>query len=279
MTDSREVTLKAQDIEYLQSLPETLAGLNDNLNFVADKLSEHDSLFDKIKIISANDEPSTDKLFAALAAAQAEIQDADKDSEVDAGRYKYKYATLANVLTAVRPVLSKNGLALSQLPTRAKADSGEVLGLTTILGHESGQSIENYFEMLVPDPSPQGVGSAMTYMRRYVVMAICGIAGADDDDAEKAQPKAKLITAEQADAIFNKADELFGDDSEAMLERMCKKIHMCESVREIPANEYEVALKRIENQAKNRGTKAPEEVEGKSEKKPAKPAKPAKPSA
>jgi hypothetical protein len=115
----------------------------------------------------------------------------------------------------------------------------------------------------------------MTYMRRYAVMAILAIAGAEDDDAEAAQPKLQTITAAQADKIFETADELFGDDAEAMLERMCKKIHMVDEVRKIPANEYDIALKRMENQAKKRGTAEPPASE---EKKPAA-SKPKAPSA
>jgi hypothetical protein len=280
MTDSREVTIKPQDVEFLHALPDRLDAMTDRLDLISDKTLDHDKLFDKISIIADAGQSDTDKLFDALAKAQAELTDPEQTGEAEVrmksgGKYGYKYATLSGVLSTVRPVLSKHGLSLMQLPTRPQGDRGEILGLTTILGHKSGQSIENYFEMVVPDPSPQGVGSAMTYMRRYVAMSILAIAGAQDDDAEKAQPAAKLITAAQADKIFETADELFGDDAEAMLERMCKKIHMVEEVRLIPADEFDVAIKRMENQAKKRGTKAPEEVEGKSEK----PAKPAKPSA
>jgi hypothetical protein len=265
----------------LKELPEKLGKIHHAIEHIDDRLAEHDKLFDKISIIAAN-EPDTDKLYEALAKAQAELTDPEQTGEAEVrmksgGKYGYKYATLSGVLSTVRPVLAKHGLAISQLPSRPASDRGEMLGLTTILGHKSGQSLENYFEMVVPDPSPQGVGSAMTYMRRYVTMAICGIAGAQDDDAEKAQPAAKTITAAQADVILNRADELFGDDSEAMLERMCKKIHMCDAVREIPADEFDIAIARMENQAKNRGTAPPEEVEGKG--KSEKPAKPAKPSA
>ena len=239
-----------------------------DLNTVPARLDDIDNALDRMQLeISAfsnatatpPEPPAMDKIWKALCAAQAEISDPEKDSEADAGKYKYRYATLAGVLSVIRPVATKHKLSFTQLPSRIHTDQGELLGLTTIIAHESGQTIENYFEMYPPQRDPQGIGSAMTYMRRYVLMSMFGIAGADDDDAEKSQPKAKLITAAQADAIFNKADELFGDDSEAMLERMCKKIHMVDEVRMIPAEEFEVALARLENQAKKRGTAPPEE--------------------
>jgi hypothetical protein len=255
-----------QAIKVLQERTANIAGRIDEVDDVLDR---HEREFSKIRII-ADPGPTQDKLWKALAAAQGEIKDAAKDSEADAGKYKYKYATLANVLAVIRPVATKHKLAVTQLPSRSIVDGSELLGLTTIIAHESGQTIENYFEMYPPQRDPQGIGSAMTYMRRYVLMAMFAIAGADDDDAERAQPELKKISAAQADQIFNLADELFGADSEAMLQRMCEKIHMVEAVRDIPAEEFEVAMRRIENQAKKRGTKPPEEVAPPKEKAPKK---------
>lgn len=257
MTDE-QATLTVEDVKFLQSMPEALAGLSNNMDLMADKLSEHDNLFDKLRIITDETERKPDKIYKALAKAQAELTDPKQDAEADAGQYKYRYATLSAVLSVVRPVLAKNGLCLTQMPGRRVDGDVELLTLTTILGHESGQSIENYFEMYPPKRDPQGIGSAMTYMRRYVAMSICGIAGAQDDDAEKTKPGKETITAAQADQIFNLADELFGADSEDMLKRMCEKIHLVDAVRDIPADEFEVAMTRMRNQAKKRGTKTPE---------------------
>ena len=230
--------------------------IGNQIGVVADRVHRLEGIIDKIEIIS-NAEPTQDKVFAALAKAQAELTDADKDVEVDTGKYKYRYATLSSVLSVVRPILAKHDLALTQLPGRSVQDGTELLTLTTIIAHKSGQTIENYFEMYPPQRDPQGIGSAMTYMRRYVIMAMCGIAGADDDDAERTKVEKPKITAAQADKIFEQADELFGDDAESMLERMCKKIHMVDAVRDIPADEFEVALARLANQAKKRGTAPP----------------------
>jgi hypothetical protein len=200
----------------------------------------------------ADAQPGCDKLFKALAKAQSEIQNAVHDAEAKAGPYSYKYATLDAVLEAVRGPLSKNGLSFMQLPGRVMDGDVELLSLTTIIGHESGQSIENYFEMYPPKRDPQGIGSAMTYMRRYVLMAMCGIAGANDDDAEKTLPEEETISAAQADQIFNLADDLFGDDAEALLERMCDKIFQVDAVAKIPAKEFDVAIMRIENTRKRK---------------------------
>ena len=190
---------------------QSIENLTSGLESINHRLLAVESEIDKIAIFERSqvEEPvGPNELFTALAAAQAELQDPTKDSTANAGQYSYKYATLASTLSAVRPVLAKHGLSLIQLPGRKMDNDVELLTLTTILGHSSGQSIENYFEMYPPKRDPQGIGSAMTYMRRYVVMAIVGIAGADDDDAEKAQPTVDKISAAQADSIFNLADDL-----------------------------------------------------------------------
>lgn len=197
-------------------------------------------------------EPEHDKLFEALAKAQGEITAAELDAEGQAGTRKYKYATLASVMSAVREPLSKNGLSIIQLPARVTRGDINLLQLTTILAHKSGQSISNVFEMYPPKDDPQGIGSAMTYMRRYAVMAILAIAGANDDDAEGAKAAPKTITPAEADSILNLADELFGDDANALLERMCDKVFGVEGIPKIPEGQAEVALNRIKNTRKRK---------------------------
>lgn len=196
--------------------------------------------------------PQHDKLFTALAKAQGEIEAAELDAEGQAGTRKYPYATLASVLEAVRGPLSKNGLCLLQLPRFESTEQGPLVILETILGHSSGQQIVDYFSMYPPKHDPQGVGSALTYMRRYTAMAILGISGAADDDAEGAKAVPKTITAAEADAILNLADELFGDDANALLERMCDKVFGVDGIPKIPEGESEVAMTRIRNTHKRK---------------------------
>lgn len=229
-----------------------------------DFIESHDTLQEDIlriggkledmRMIDSMIEPEStglDKLFSALAKAQTEIENAEQDAENK--HFQNKYASLASVMSAIRPALSKNGLCILQMPGRKVEDSGvELLTLTTVLGHSSGQSVENYFEMYPPKKDPQGIGSAMTYMRRYAAMAICGIAGAVDDDAETALAAPETISAEEADMILAKADELFGSDADALLARMCDKIFAVESVPKIPKGQANIALKRIENTHKRK---------------------------
>lgn len=138
------------------------------------------------------------ELAAALAKAQGEITGALKDSANPF--FKSKYADLASCWDACREPLSKNGLAIVQSPEMG-ADG---LTLTTLLTHSTGQWIRSVFRMLPKDDTPQGVGSALTYARRYALAALIGIAQVDDDGnqasgrgngqayAEPHQPKGDL---------------------------------------------------------------------------------------
>jgi len=117
----------------------------------------------------------------AFAQAQGAMTVAAKDSTNP--HFKSKYADLASVVDAVRPHLSSNGLSFTQ---SVSTEPGIVTVETTIF-HKSGQWISNRLSVACRDLSPQPVGSAITYARRYTLMSICGIAPAEDDDGEAAQ--------------------------------------------------------------------------------------------
>lgn len=114
------------------------------------------------------------KLFAALAKAQVEIKGAAKDATNP--HYKSKYADLASVVDAARP-LAKHGIATVQVPF---SENGEI-GVTTILGHDSGEWISGRLSVKPLKLDPQGAGSVLTYLRRYSLAAMAGIAPEDDD--------------------------------------------------------------------------------------------------
>lgn len=119
-------------------------------------------------------------LAAALAKAQGAIKGAAKD-RVNPG-FRSKYADLASVWDACRKQLSDNGLAVIQ--TTDEADDAVVV--VTTLAHSSGEWISGRLKLRPVKADPQGMGSALTYARRYALSAIVGIAP-DDDDGEAAQ--------------------------------------------------------------------------------------------
>lgn len=188
------------------------------------------------------------ELYTALVAAQLEIRNAD--ANVDNEFTHKKYANLASVMDAVRGPLAKNGLAIIQLTD----DPGDgMLGIRTMLVHTSGQVIEDHITMAPEKFTPQGVGSCRTYMRRYAVLAICGIAGALDDDAEgtkKGTDEYERISSQEAEAIIVKADELFGERADAAMAKMLNRLFGgIERVSDIKAGEADVAVTSLTNAA------------------------------
>jgi hypothetical protein len=115
------------------------------------------------------------ELAGALAKAQGKITGALKDSANPF--FKSKYADLASVWDACRAALSENGLAVIQL---TESDDSGVYVVTT-LAHSSGQWVRSRLRLTPKDSTPQGMGSAITYGRRYALAAMVGVAQVDDD--------------------------------------------------------------------------------------------------
>jgi len=122
----------------------------------------------------------TDKLDAALAAAQGEIEPAAKDKVNPA--FRSKYADIASVWTACRAALAKHKIALTQWPVHS--DDGR-LHLVTRLAH-AGQWMRAEFSIPVGKADAHGYGSAMTYAKRYSLAAALGVVADEDDDGNAA---------------------------------------------------------------------------------------------
>lgn len=114
-------------------------------------------------------------LALALARAQGKISGASKDKQNP--HFKSAYADLASGWEACRAALSENQLAVLQ---PVFADGGRVT-VTTILTHSSGEWISADLTMAAGQNTPQGIGSCITYARRYALFSLVGIAPEDDD--------------------------------------------------------------------------------------------------
>lgn len=134
-------------------------------------------------------EPSFNKVAAALVKAQKEFGPALKSSSNP--HFRSKYADLSACVEAVIEGLNNNGIALMQRVS--PSDSGVIV--ETVFIHESGEVI-NCGQLHVPASKhdAQGYGSALTYARRYSLMAACGIAPEDDDgNAASKRPTAPAV--------------------------------------------------------------------------------------
>ena len=115
------------------------------------------------------------ELAAALTKAQAEIKGASRDSENPF--FQSKYADLASVWDACRAALTNHGLSVAQ----GVGIEGVGVQVTTLLLHSSGQWLRATAISVPKDLSPQSIGSATTYLRRYGLAAMAGVAPEDDD--------------------------------------------------------------------------------------------------
>ena len=140
-------------------------------------------------------------IATALAAAQINMGKALK--QANNPHFRSKYADLGSVMDACLPALNERGIAVIQ-PT-GENELGRFVETIMIHG-ESGEQLSCRVPLIVGKNDMQGYGSAVTYARRYGLMAMAGIAPEDDDGnaAAKAAPKQeapKKISAEQFQAI------------------------------------------------------------------------------
>lgn len=128
---------------------------------------------DVISILETSEEIA--EIAKALPKAQAAMGDVFKTAVNPA--FRSKYANLANVIEAVVPALNANGLSLLQ----PAAFDGEFVRVATMFLHESGQWMRCTVSVVPAKKDAQGIGSAQTYLRRYGLMSMSGVAPEDDD--------------------------------------------------------------------------------------------------
>lgn len=196
--------------------------------------------------------PEINHISEAFAKAQGEYPKIGKDKE----GHNYKYVEMQTLLNAILPVLSKNGLSLWQGTTWIEGKTF----LVSFLRHSSGQWFANYTPYLDINTTSRNVhhdfGTATTYLRRYQAMAILGIHGdkdTDADDLEEAEPaplkelvkpfqqvKIEKITLEQLEMLEY---ELEGYPDIA--QNMMKSLQL-ETIADLPKEKYLFCIKKIQ---------------------------------
>ncbi len=172
-------------------------------------------------------------LATALATAQGELTNIGK-SKINP-HLKSRYADIGDGLEVVRPVLSKNGLAIVQT-TQMNPDGGFFL-MTRII-HKSGEWIEGAYPLPTSGKS-QDMGSAITYARRYALFALVGVAATDEDDdgvdAQNAAPTKRAAPRPVPPSAPKPVVEPPFDDeeSESVSKMMVATLEMLESIEDL----------------------------------------------
>jgi hypothetical protein len=135
-------------------------------------------------------------LAKALTGFNAEVSKISKDASNPF--FKNKYSTLDTIIDEIRPILQKNGLNIMQMP---QSKDGEV-ALTTLLLHDSGEYIESpVLLMKAVKNDPQGIGSCITYARRYSLASFLSLNTGEDDDGNKATHNSNPVKSNKIDDI------------------------------------------------------------------------------
>lgn len=128
--------------------------------------------------------PSIQNIAKALGAFQSELPTINLDREVEVktkagGTYKFKYATYRNIVETIKPLLAKHQLSFTHL---VEPDGS----VTTMLLHESGEYLVSSLTIR-GEQTAQGIGSCITYAKRYSLSSLLGVVADDDDDANIAE--------------------------------------------------------------------------------------------
>jgi hypothetical protein len=163
-----------------------------------------------------NLEHTTPALNKALAIAQSQVENATKGSINP--HFKNKYADLAEVLNTVRPVFAANGLAIIQ----STSYDGSLVSVTTTILHEGGH-ISSTASCVPAKADAQGIGASTTYLRRYALAAMCGIAQEDDDGQAASHNKPAAPATKEDISSLKERMEGLGVDEEAFLKYLAVK--------------------------------------------------------
>lgn len=183
-----------------------------------------------------------DQLITALAIAQGEISPAQKSA--DNPFHKSKYANLTSIWEACRGHLSAQGIAVVQTLDESNGN----MYLITTLAHKSGQWIKSKALIVVGDKkTAQTVGSAITYMRRYSLAAIVGVAPEQDDDdgqaataaAHREAPQNSFVSLAQAKTLINLFEQCDTAHRIMVMENLKKAPNYAEDFYHVPSGMYD----------------------------------------
>lgn len=178
----------------------------------------------------------------AIANAKAEIPPIIRNAK---GHNEKKYVSFDAIAKVVDPIITKHGLSY-----RFRTEQGDRINVTCVLRHKSG----HHEETTLAGPADttgnknaiQAIGSTLTYLQRYSLVQMLGLAASDDDDGKNSGPGG-TVTDEQADTIRRLITET-NSNIEAFL-----KVMGAESVSDIPAAKFAEAVAKLETKKSRQG--------------------------
>lgn len=208
---------------------------------------------------TARRSPEIAKLGEALAKAQGEMKHALADSANPF--FSSRYADLASVWDACRDPLSKNGLSVVQT---VDSDDPQIARVTTMLLHSSGEFIETTLSCKIPDARQnekgeykvtpvQLMGATITYLRRFSLAPLVGVATLDDNDGtagqgdgEGGKTDAEKVTDQEVQNMKN----LAGANGHDLTEFLA--YWKIANLNELPRKQYQLAVNMLKKKAKTK---------------------------
>ena len=178
-------------------------------------------------------------IAAALAAAQMQMGKALKTSNNP--HFKSKYADLSSVMTACLPSLNEAGIAVVQLPLSDKGDHS----LRTIFMHaDTAETVECTIPLIIQKNDMQGLGSALTYARRYGLQCLAGLAAYDDDGNAACMSVSKPKTGGTITEVQFRTLRAAAEEKNVPEETICQS-EKIQTLHELEAKRFDFVLSKL----------------------------------
>ncbi len=181
---------------------------------------------------------------AAMAEFKANPPDIEKDKTVAYGNTKYNHATLANVTSKINAALSKHGLSASW-STKQNGTIDVTCKITHVKGHSEETTISAPADKSGSKNDIQAIGSTITYLQRYTLLALTGLATHEADDDGAASQPIEYIDKKQQNQILDYIADIKG----ANLEKFLKWLKV-EKLEQITTADFDKAIKALEDKRK-----------------------------
>jgi hypothetical protein len=156
-------------------------------------------------------------LAMALSKFQSQVTNSSKNAK---GVYNNKYSDLAEVWNTIRTPLTSNNLSVFQSPF----NEDDVVGVETILLHTSGQFMRRKFSCVPTKKDIQSLGGIISYIRRYTLTSILGIAQEDNDAQDHAPTTAKQVKERPTDLKDEIVSMLSNIENQGLIKKVNAKV-------------------------------------------------------
>lgn len=214
----------------------------DMIRFAIEKGADLDKLEKLMSLKREWDKDEARKAYnVAMTAFKQNPPKIFKDKTVSFGQTKYNHATLGNVAETISAELSKHGLSASWT-TKQNGSVVVTCRITHVLGHSEETSLAAESDKSGSKNSIQAIGSTITYLERYTLLAITGLATYEQDDDGRSAEAVHITDAQ----LSTLRDLMAAKGIEGKAAKLCGILKI-ESLETLPAKDYDKAVQLIKD--------------------------------